>query len=403
MAVLSLVLGSNLSACRPIPEQTSGLQSTDGIFSKDDASGLYFVGPRDAFAKAIPGQVNPYFDPQKPTFIHIHGWYRDGARNNAFTSFSGKSFHISVENLADIWRNKGWNFGVLDWTQYSDTVKDRSRRIGLIPGDLTYDTAERAIWGRNEDHQLTYILADGQIKESNASSVTEKLTKDYLLFMRSAYPKARIRFHGHSIGAQLAITMTQAIAEEVRSHNLPPSLIPTRVALTDPIASNCAKPWLPQTKVRKRQFGQDCAGLQQGDWVGERLLDSVTWLKANHHVVFEAYRCWPVTSSGLAGDALTPLFQEMAFVEKKPWFASAVDLNTKHSACNWGYLWSIASAPPTALGSAGGALSASQEDERVRAAMQASQRFVQFAEPAGTRESQFTPDPSDDVYALEPW
>ena len=65
---------------------------------------------------------NPFFDPRKPTLIHIHGWTKGACkrqRKNTFfhhlEQFLLPSAKPKSPLLADLWLNSGWNTAIFNW------------------------------------------------------------------------------------------------------------------------------------------------------------------------------------------------------------------------------------------------------------------------------------------------
>jgi hypothetical protein len=204
-----------------------------------------------------------------------------------------------------------------------------------------------------------------------------------------------IRFFGHSLGTQLAITVAREVKRRADREPRLSAIAPVRVSLTDVTSSKCAHDWLPSPSPRSRGLTPiECLGQpRDGDWVSERLLDDVRDLKGAYaDTVFDAYRCWALSSAGIAADSEPNLLPEMAFSELKP-NTTSLDVNQKHAFCAWNYLTSKVVAPPNVLASIAeqrcdsfvrsGGVSAAASTATVRNAMTAGVRFDQTS---ATRE-----------------
>ena len=342
------VTASNISDEQMSDDAHAAPRSSFEVYAKPHF-GMYFYGAGDHAVEAVPGQSNPFFDPNKPTLVYFHGWSAGEIKKTLPRSFNlHRDFPIAPDlDLVKVWADKGWNFAFMDWAQFADTEFD-SNYIGAVPGKMTYDNAERKIWAPDDAGHLVYHLSDGSAVNADASSVSDILAQKYVAFMNSvAKPGVEVRFFGHSLGGQMAPAVAYKISQlGTAQQPLNQAVLPWRLSLTDPIASNCPHSWLPSTKARKRSVLPTCLGAKaSGDWVGERLVDYVQAMKTGPQpVTVDAYRCWAVSSSGLGADQLTALFKEAALVEMKP-NTTELDFNGKHAFCLANYLSSMAEAP----------------------------------------------------------
>lgn len=84
--------------------------------------GLYWFGLGNKSVKFEEGKVNPYYDPNKPTVIYVHGWEKDTGIGNFRETFNYKlndpTYGIDI-NIADAWIKAGWNIGIFYWDMFS--------------------------------------------------------------------------------------------------------------------------------------------------------------------------------------------------------------------------------------------------------------------------------------------
>lgn len=87
--------------------------------------GIEFYGRENKNIRFKPNKRNPYFNPTKPTVLHVTGWEYGRCATKRKTIFNFKSnlfpspekldkFPV-VQNLSDIWVDKGWNIGIFQW------------------------------------------------------------------------------------------------------------------------------------------------------------------------------------------------------------------------------------------------------------------------------------------------
>ena len=305
--------------------------------------GLYWFGTGDNYQKATPGHSNPYYNKYKKTVIYIHGWQQNSSVNKTRESFDVSNKGGPSQNIAEGWLNSDYNVGVLYWNQFADEseVKD----------------AEAKIWVGNGPRNMRWRQVDGGYSNAPTDNSVTQLLYNSLKANMADFQGAEFRITGHSLGNQLALTISNSLLSDVEANRITNKLLPKRVALLDPFYSIGRKAYLGN------------------EWVGERSRNIASRLISNG-VVIEAYRSSPVTSTIFAGDANDTLIDQVAFVELKPWYFAAWDIGKKHSAAMWHYFWSFSFNPPSIRRSALDGVSASTDINRIEQLMSGGYKLV---------------------------
>lgn len=308
--------------------------------------GIYWFGDAKTGQKAVSGGVNPYFNPNMPTIIYIHGW-----QPNSTVSHYRETFAYEVDgtvyDLAETWLNRGWNVGIFYWNQFADELDVRN--------------AEAKIWSAEGRYGMRWRKQDGSYSTAGVppgKSVGDLLAEAYCQAM-AGYRGNNVRIAGHSLGNQLAVALARMIYERAAAGEIPANLVPKRVALLDPFWSNGAKDYL------------------NGRWTGEVVREYVGFL-AERGVVFEQYKSSAILDLGI-GDKNRDLEKKTAYTRIYPWYIPAVDVAGRHNAAKFIYFQSFQNPPPVELqlfhpgqllptGKA--AASAATPDERIREMME---------------------------------
>lgn len=317
LALLALPL---LTACDPVVAETPTVlpSPTAGPVRDYLDYGIYWFGLDNASAKAQPGIPNPYFDPEKPTVLLIHGWQPNklGERPTFRYSHTAEDGTTFEADLADAWVQGGWNVGMFYWDRLADE-------------DIVID-AEDKIWSAQGRQGMRWRLVNGQYEATAVpnADVGELLFQAYRSAMHS-YNGRYVRIAGHSLGNQLAVRLAHRIVEEVAAGRLDAQLLPQRLTLLDPY-------WSP---IRRDYLGTQTTAERVDDIITNELLPRGT--------VVEWYRASSLTNGLLVSDANETLQDKVAFVELRPWFCSGVDQVCKHDAAWQLYFLSYAyPAPP---------------------------------------------------------
>lgn len=268
--------------------------------------GIYFMGSDGEFAKAVPGKANAFYDPSRPTVFYVHGW-QPGTSENDFgreMPFYYNSKYVKNVNSAAIWRSKGWNVACFFWAQWADEgeVKDAQAKL------------YRAY---NDRKGMRYHLrGKDQYREYTQNLTVTDLALECYRSVFANYTGSNIRIIGHSLGNQLATTLTYAISNEYQAGYLPSRLVPKRLVLLDPFwgkgEENC---------VNKR-------------WVGEVCRTYVKALIERHNMAVEQYK-----SSALGGavaDENLDMRKMNAFFRIWPDFIGIIDQADQHK---YAYAW----------------------------------------------------------------
>lgn len=274
--------------------------------------GLYWFDYTDA-QKAVAGQSNPYYSSSKKTVIYIHGWQNGSVTNRSRETLNRNGSGGPNQDLAWYWLDRGYNVGILYWNQFADEseVKD----------------AEAKIHSTNGPRGMRWKSSNGNYNSGPNQSVTSLLYTALVNGLPN-FTGSELRIAGHSLGNQLALTISDKLNTAVNQGNLSGAYRPDRIALLDPFYSIGQKSYL------------------NNQWTGERSKAIVDTLKAKG-VAIEAYRSSPVTSTFLAGDDNKSLMNSIAFSELKPWNFNWWQVAEKHGAAVTHYFWSRAFNPLT--------------------------------------------------------
>lgn len=273
-------------------------------------TGIYWYGKGNVAEKFIEGKQNPYFNPNKPTMILLHGWQNNSTKNLYRISFNtidnNKSLNMNIL-LADYWINKGWNIGIFYWNQFGDEGEVKN--------------AEAKVWSNASSVGLRWRKYDESYERYTGSekSVAEIFLENYIKAMKS-YNGSEIRLVGHSLGAQLNINSTKLIEDAITSGRISSRLRPNRVALLDPFFS----------KGEKNYLG--------GRWPGEICREYVKEFKQKG-IVVEEYKSSNMNDL-LIGDSNTELKKMVVYTEIYPDFTGLVNQQAKHCYGKEWYIYS---------------------------------------------------------------
>ncbi len=183
--------------------------------------GIYWFGfdesgHANVAQKAVKGVVNPYFKPQSPTLLYVHGWQKGNVDRRYDEGFNFPLVEGQM-NVADEWIKKGWNVGIFYWTQFADEAEA--------------STAEAKIWA-NSGSQKGLQWYQGARTSSvngghNRQNVTELFWDSYSVALEN-YQGSHIRLVGVSLGNQLVVRLAEQVG--VATSKLKPS----RVVLLEP-------------------------------------------------------------------------------------------------------------------------------------------------------------------------
>lgn len=308
--------------------------------------GLYWAGPDNQFEKAGNNTANGsrFYSRNKPTLIYIHGWQNGSTRRQEREDFyNGRHGRPNID-FARMWRNKGYNVGIMYWNQFADEgeVKD----------------AEAKIWSSSARRGMRWRDSRGNYHNSGLNrNVSEILLASYKTAM-AGYQGNDLRIAGHSLGNQLAIKLTHDLKQQASQGLVRSALIPQRISLLDAHYTNGGKDYL------------------NNRWVGEVARDMVRDLKADGTAI-DSYRTSSTTSTIFVGDQNKKLHNEVAFAEMATHFFWFWQQGEKHGAAIWLYLWSIDYPTPRTSNSSYAGISASTPNWVIREWMYSDHRVVQ--------------------------
>ncbi|MGM0502870.1 MAG: hypothetical protein ACQERJ_10090 [Bacillota bacterium] len=182
--------------------------------------GIYWFKDSRTSEKAVAGRDNPYYDPNKPTVIFVHGW--QPSTKEAEYGFR-EIFHFTQEDKngmehefagAEEWIEKGWNVGAFYWNQFAS--------------ETLVQQAETKIW--SDGYMDWQSKSDGNDQsmptDLRGKNVVE-LFYDETKKVMDDFKGNNLRLVGHSLGTQVVVGYSQLAANENK-------LVPDRVALADP-------------------------------------------------------------------------------------------------------------------------------------------------------------------------
>jgi hypothetical protein len=182
--------------------------------------GLYWFGSNGSCEKFVPGIVNPYYDPAKPTMIYVHGWQPHRTKN-----FVRETFHWPwyqpMGDLGRAWLDDGWNIGIFYWNQWAD--------------EDWFWQAESKIWTPYGVEGMRWRDANERFHDTSGPeadlAVAEIFAEYYLVALEQQDFSQEVRLVGHSLGAQLSVITAWLLLQEE------PGMSPSRIALLDPAFS----------------------------------------------------------------------------------------------------------------------------------------------------------------------
>jgi hypothetical protein len=314
-SIVIVLAGAGLiSSCKPLPEP---LYPPAANVSGPEY-GLFWFGKDDANQLALPGEDNPYYAPESPTLIFVHGWKPDQGytHRTMIWKFEDASGQEQTVDMAAAWVDAGWNIGVFDWGPFADepVVTDAEAKIWTIEG------GKGMRWRDRDGDYRTDHTADRPISGLFYGTLVQALAD---------FHGPELRIAGHSLGNQVAAGAVARVATDVQANNLPPELLPTQLVLLDPY-------WSP---VHQDYLGEKSTG----DAVRQYITENV-W---PHGILVSWYRSSLMTDGILVSDANEGLRKVVAtYSELDPAYCSVADQVCRHDAAWQSYLYSFAFAPP---------------------------------------------------------
>ena len=317
-----------------------------------------------------------YYSNSKPTVIYFHGWQNGSSEEG----YSRESFEFSDvnQNTISAWKTQGWNVAIFHWNQFADE------------GDVK--NAEAKMWSANGPKGMRYRLDDGSYSTTQSPTISVgEIAFQQITAALTNNSSNNIRFAGHSLGNQLAVSVAQKINKGINDGSVSSNVMPNRVELLDPFWSQDAKSYLG-----------DSNGDGQNDWNGEVVHWAIEELIAEQDIAVTWYKTSGIFDLWI-GDANTALESKVTLINNRFWYLSSWDLVSKHVHAPKWYFMSMASAAPEEVKVTwwGGrsktgydAASASTSDNRIKIMMGNSYEWDQV-------EGRYTADPSDDQFEVK--
>lgn len=348
----------------PSPENhTSGCPAWNNRDFKKLSYGLYWFRDRDTCHKHKANQPNPFYDPNQPIVIYVHGWASNSVEKGTHPGFRDNANGGPDTDITVAWKQKGWNVGIMYWDQFAD--EDEVKH------------AEAKVWSHKGPKRMRWRTPSGTYNDSDVplgKSASDLLFTE-LTQALAKHKRPIIRLVGHSLGSQMVLAIGEKIVKGIREGSVPRHLLPTRIALLDPAFLKGDRDYLNNQTTGTR--GRTAASILQSEGV-----------------LLEAYRSSSVTSNPFIGDANKKLLEMTAFTELKPHYFQLWELVQKHMMAKWYYFWSMSFAPPTLenpTNNGDTGASASAPDERIKRLMQSTKKLVQS-------KVEKTKNPNDDVF-----
>lgn len=271
-------------------------------FEKD--YGLYWYGRNQTSQKAEPGVPNPYYDPNKPVVIFVHGWTPMQADTPPTFLFNVTDDEHKIEyniDLAEKWLQDGWNIGIYYWHPFADE-------------DEVWD-AEDKIWTADSVNKMRWRDAEGNYHTENMPTQSaSKLFYDDYISALEGYNGNEIRLAGHSLGNQMATLLILQTLEGIEAGEVASNLLPSRLTLLDPFWSPLSKDYLDGERtgtILRRDILQKI--IPQGT--------AVEWIRSSL-----------LTEASLFGEYTVDLQMQTPYTELAPEFCGPIDQVCRHDA-----------------------------------------------------------------------
>lgn len=322
--------------------------------------GIYFIGKNGMMEKATVAN-NPYYDPSRPTMFYVHGW-QTGVCSDDFgleSPFYFASKYISAYDAAADWIDAGYNVAVFYWSQFADEDEVKDAQAKLYKAD-------------NDRKDMRYQIRNKQFKYYSTDKNMTELALDCYTEAFSGYYGSSIRVVGHSLGNQLATTLSHAISEAYYNGEISSSLVPDRLVLLDPF------------------WGKGSENCVNGRWVGEVCRAYVDTLISRHDIALEQYK-----SSALGGavaDENLDMRKKSAFFRIWPDFISIWDQTDQHW---YAYNWYVLSINDEIYGNYSARFGAAASNADIKNLMNYGKNTPYFWYSSSGKNS---PDPTDDYF-----
>ncbi len=272
------------------------------------------------FQKYVPGENNPYYNPDKKTIIYIHGYQFKGVWRKNLPNLLLARRNI-FEWTQNYWIDRGWNVGIFHWTNYADEV-------------MVWD-AESKIWdAAYGDQKMQWINSKGHYIRSNMDKKTvgTHLYETYLSALNNQNPNREVRLVAHSLGAQLALLISRRVIGSYGPHS---KYSPSRITILDPAAGTEPETFLQYYNKAYNGHSDPCSTAEISAAFGKYLADK--------GVAIEFYKTSYLMDINPLCDENRPLQKIVCFTELNPWYTN--NPLEKHTMPIATYFWSLAFQP----------------------------------------------------------
>jgi hypothetical protein len=202
--------------------------------------GLYWYGPDNEYAKFVPGQENPYYDPSKPVYIFIHGW-QGGTTLDDFRQempFWHNTKYAPNLNPLRAMLAAGWNVGAYVWGQFADEEEVKDAEAKLWKG------ANNQKGKDGKPVNMRYKVRNGNFTYYSTAKSLGQLATETIGQAIMGNASGYVRLAGHSLGNQLATIVAKGISDGIAVGLYPQGIAVDRLVLLDPFWSKNGKPYI---------------------------------------------------------------------------------------------------------------------------------------------------------------
>lgn len=375
------------------------------FINEDIDYGLYWYGSEGECEKYFAEYNNAFYDETKKTMIYSHGWQplstvmsdaygRSYFKHEIFNWNEPLTLGKPEYSGLNVWTNngwldKGWNTGIVYWTQFADEipltgdditgVHDAEAKIWCLSGNQgsRYRTIDEYGFGEYKYWDKKYKF-DGQIYDIESVNELLYIPVSHALQNNTS---ENIRLVGHSLGSQLITSLAFSLYQD--------GIDIKRLALLDAAFTSFPKSYLPTDNY--------------GDSTGERVRNYIfEMMDKNPNFVVESYHTTPLNVPTGLMDCNYTLWNKVCDIDMKPRYLGVVQEVEKHNCIRGSYFLTMEFNPPLECSTLLGikhltgdiTASASTPDWRIASMMDSEYRWVQA-------EGQFTPTPADDWFNKE--
>ncbi len=244
---------------------------------------------------------------------------------------ASKHSRYSILDIAQAWRDKGWNVGIFFWNQLADTDTPYQAESKIY---TTFGPDQMNWWGYQYAQINNGIINYSGLQDNDdclwhgqACPAVQVILDQEVLQALKRFHGPELRIVGHSLGAQLAIGLTYDLVTKVSQHQLLPYFMPRQLVLLDPYFTpydSANYPWL---------FGRTPKELNTS---------KVTQMISRDGILVSEYLSSDLTNRDLIGK----LSHEVAMIWYEPYFDWWFDEMDKHSAAYILYFLSQKDSPP---------------------------------------------------------